>query len=49
MWSDFGRDPDHHAECLIRNPAIKQQGIDFDKIFVTALQWYKEQLITFWG
>ena len=49
---NYGGDPDHHADCRIRNPAIT--GIQqimriFDEILRIAWQRRKEQLINFWG
>ena len=49
-WLDFGTDLDHHADCPIGNLAITQQNMSgFWWNFQIALQWYKEQLITFLG
>ena len=45
-WLYFSGDPDHHADCQIRNSAITQQlWMDVDEIGRGALQWYKEKVI----
>ena len=51
-WLDFGSDPDHYANCAIRNQAVTQHimsGFNFGAVLGIALNWYQEQLIKFLG